>query len=169
MIYPGRAGFCTGDAHLTPAISLRAIGRHSMGLQCVRVNPVRGRVVLASDVTHSNGRVETGRPHATAFHLGAMLEHLDHLRAIGPSAHHIVPGHDPEGMCRNPSAPVFDGTAVELHRSSGGSSIGAEGGAHGGRRSDAVSRYPPPLAPWQVSNRRRGFSERWCRRAVPAR
>lgn len=116
MTYADRVEFYAGDAQLAPGITLHAVGGHSMGLQCVRVNTERGQVVLASDVTHFYENMETGRPFTTAFHVGGMLEGFDRLRALAPSPRHIVPGHDPEVMRRYPAVPGLEGIAVELHR-----------------------------------------------------
>ncbi|NMJ43360.1 N-acyl homoserine lactonase family protein [Roseomonas sp. JC162] len=116
MTHADRVVFHDGDAELAPGITLHAVGGHSMGLQCVRVSTARGKVVLASDVTHFYENMDTGRPYTTAFHLGAMLEGFDRLRALAPSAQHIVPGHDPEVMRRYPAVPGLEGIAVDLHR-----------------------------------------------------
>lgn len=116
MTYADRVVFHDGDAELAPGITLHAVGGHSMGLQCVCVNTARGRVVLASDVTHFYENMETGRPFTTAFHVGGMLDGYDRLRALAPSARHIVPGHDPEVMRRYPAVAGLEGIAVELHR-----------------------------------------------------
>lgn len=115
MTYADRVVFHEGDAELAPGITLHAVGGHSMGLQCVRVATARGPVVLASDVTHFYENMETGRPYTTAFHVGAMLDGFDRLRALAPSPRHIVPGHDPEVMRRYPAVPGLEGIAVELH------------------------------------------------------
>jgi glyoxylase-like metal-dependent hydrolase (beta-lactamase superfamily II) len=116
MAYADRVVFHTGDADPFPGITLHAVGGHSMGLQCVRVNTARGPVVLASDVTHFYENMDSGRPFTTAFHVGGMLEGYDRLRALAPSPRHIVPGHDPEVMRRYPAVPGLEGIAVELHR-----------------------------------------------------
>jgi len=94
---------------------VHAVGGHSEGLQCVRVNTARGQVVLASDVTHFYENMETGRPFATAFHVGKMLEGFDRLYQLAPSAKHIVPGHDPEVMRRYPALPGQEGVVAQLH------------------------------------------------------
>ncbi len=116
MTYADRTVFHMGDAELAPGITLHAVGGHSAGLQCVRVNTERGPVVLASDVTHFYENMESGRPFTTCFHVGLMLDGYDRLRALAPSARHIVPGHDPEVMRRYPAVPGLEGIAVELHR-----------------------------------------------------
>jgi glyoxylase-like metal-dependent hydrolase (beta-lactamase superfamily II) len=114
MTFAERVVFHLGDAEIAPGISVHATGGHSAGLQCVRVNTARGPVVLASDVTHFYENMESGRPFTTAFHVGGMLEAFDRLRALAPSAKHIVPGHDPEVMRRYPAAKGLEGIAVRL-------------------------------------------------------
>jgi Zn-dependent hydrolases, including glyoxylases len=114
MLFADRVVFHEGDAELAPGVSVHVCGGHSAGLQCVRVNTKRGPVVLASDVTHFYENMESGRPFTTAFHVGDMLEAFDRLRALAPSAKHIVPGHDPEVMRRYPAAKGLEGIAVRL-------------------------------------------------------
>jgi glyoxylase-like metal-dependent hydrolase (beta-lactamase superfamily II) len=114
MTFAERVVFHLGDAEIAPGISVHAVGGHSAGLQCVRVNTARGPVVLASDVTHFYENMESGRPFTTAFHVGEMLEGFEQLRALAPSAKHIVPGHDPEVMRRYPAAQGLEGIAVRL-------------------------------------------------------
>ena len=114
MTFAGRVVFHDGDAELAPGITLHAMGGHSMGLQCMRVNTARGPVVLASDVSHFYENMERGRPFTTAFHVGEMLEGFDRMRALAPSPRHIVPGHDPEVMRRYPAVPGLEGIAVRL-------------------------------------------------------
>ena len=116
MTYADRVVFHDGDAELAPGITLHAVGGHSAGLQCLRVDTERGQVVLASDVTHFYENMETGRPFTTLFHLGGMLDGFDRLRALAPSPRHIIPGHDPEVMRRYPAVKGLEGIAVELHR-----------------------------------------------------
>jgi glyoxylase-like metal-dependent hydrolase (beta-lactamase superfamily II) len=114
MTFAERVVFHLGDAEIAPGISVHAVGGHSAGLQCVRVNTARGPVVLASDVTHFYENMESGRPFTTAFHVGEMMEGFEQLRALAPSAKHIVPGHDPEVMRRYPAAQGLEGIAVRL-------------------------------------------------------
>lgn len=97
-----RVMFHTGAAELAPGISLHAVGGHSAGLQFVRVQTVRGPVVVASDVTHFYENMDSGRPFTTALDVGLMLEGFARLRAQASSLDHIVPGHDPEVMRRYP-------------------------------------------------------------------
>jgi glyoxylase-like metal-dependent hydrolase (beta-lactamase superfamily II) len=107
MNYANRVIFHDGLQEPWPGLRLHPCGGHSAGLQFVSVDTARGRVVLASDVTHFYENMESGRPFSTAFHVGEMLEGFDRLRAAAESPAHIVPGHDPLVMARYP-APTAD-------------------------------------------------------------
>jgi glyoxylase-like metal-dependent hydrolase (beta-lactamase superfamily II) len=113
--YGGRVVFYDGNAELAPGISLHLAAGHSAGLQFVSVDTQRGRLVLASDVTHYYENMDSGRPYTTTFHVGDTLESYEKLRAIATSQEHIVPGHDPLVMQVYPSPrPELDGIAVRL-------------------------------------------------------
>lgn len=115
MNFAGRVTFHDGVVEPWPGIKLHPTGGHSAGLQFVSVETARGRVVLASDVTHFYANMEQGRPFSTAFHVGEMLEGFDRLRAVAASPAHIVPGHDPLVMARYPApSPELEGIAVRL-------------------------------------------------------
>jgi len=113
--YRGRVVFYDGDADLAPGVRLHLATGHSAGLQFVSVETERGRVVLASDVTHYYENMDSGRPYTTTFHVGDTLESYGKLRAIAASADHIVPGHDPLVMqLYPPPRPDLEGVAVRL-------------------------------------------------------
>jgi glyoxylase-like metal-dependent hydrolase (beta-lactamase superfamily II) len=113
--FDGRVTYYNGPAEVQPGISIVPTGGHSAGLQFVCVNTKRGKVVLASDVTHFYENMETYRPFTTAFHIGDMLDAFDTLRAHAATPDLIVPGHDPEVMRRYPApSPVLEGIVVRL-------------------------------------------------------
>jgi glyoxylase-like metal-dependent hydrolase (beta-lactamase superfamily II) len=113
--YRGRVIFHTGDAELAPGLRVHLAGGHSAGLQFLSVHTERGWVVLASDVTHYYENMESGRPFTTTLHVGDTLEGYGRLRAIAPSAEHIVPGHDPLVMqLYPPPRPDLKGIVVRL-------------------------------------------------------
>jgi glyoxylase-like metal-dependent hydrolase (beta-lactamase superfamily II) len=113
--YAQRVLFYAGDAELAPGVTLHAAGGHSDGLQFVRVNTVRGPVVLASDVSHFYENVASGRPFTTSFHVGEMLEGFEKLLAAAPDESHIVPGHDPLVMRLYPAPSAeLEGIVVRL-------------------------------------------------------
>ncbi len=113
--YARRVVFYNGDAELAPGITLHAASGHSAGLQFVCVNTRRGRVVVASDVSHFYENMASERPFTTALHIGGMLEGFDRLIALAPDESHIVPGHDPLVMKLYPAAsPELEGAVVRL-------------------------------------------------------
>jgi glyoxylase-like metal-dependent hydrolase (beta-lactamase superfamily II) len=113
--FGGRVVFHDGDAELAPGINLHLAAGHSAGLQFVSVETQRGRLVLASDVTHYYENIDSGRPYTTTFHVGDTLESYEKLRAIATSPEHIVPGHDPLVMQVYPAPrQELDGIAVRL-------------------------------------------------------
>jgi glyoxylase-like metal-dependent hydrolase (beta-lactamase superfamily II) len=113
--FDGRVVYHNGPDEVVPGISVVPTGGHSAGLQFAKVNTARGVVVLASDVTHYHGNMETGRPFTTALHIGEMLDAFDTLRAHAASPDLIVPGHDPLVMRRYPPpSPGLEGIAVRL-------------------------------------------------------
>jgi glyoxylase-like metal-dependent hydrolase (beta-lactamase superfamily II) len=113
--FAGRVVYHNGPAQVLPGIAVYPTGGHSAGLQFVTVETSRGKVVLASDVTHFYENMESYRPFTTAFHVGEMLEAFDTLRAHAPSPQHIVPGHDPLVMRRYPApSPDLQGIVVRL-------------------------------------------------------
>jgi glyoxylase-like metal-dependent hydrolase (beta-lactamase superfamily II) len=113
--FDGRVTCYNGPAEIVPGIAVVPTGGHSAGLQFVTVNTKRGKVVVASDVTHYYEHMETYRPFTTAFHIGDMLDAFDTLRAHAPTRAHIVPGHDPEVMRRYPApSPELEGIVCRL-------------------------------------------------------
>ena len=112
--YAGRVQFHGGDAELAPGIGLHFAGGHSAGLQFVTVETRRGRVVIASDVSHYYENLDAGRPFPIAFNVGMMHEAYDKVRSLAPRSH-IVPGHDPKVMALYPApSPELAGQVVRL-------------------------------------------------------
>jgi glyoxylase-like metal-dependent hydrolase (beta-lactamase superfamily II) len=113
--YRGRIVFHDGDAELAAGVNMHLAPGHSAGLQFVSAETQRGRLVLASDVTHYYENMDSGRPYTTIFHVGDTLESYDTLRTIAASRDHIVPGHDPLVMQLYPAPqPDLNGIAVRL-------------------------------------------------------
>jgi glyoxylase-like metal-dependent hydrolase (beta-lactamase superfamily II) len=113
--FDGRVVYHNGPAEVLPGIAVHPTGGHSAGLQFVTVETARGKVVLASDVTHFYENMESYRPFSTALHIGEMLDAFDTLRAHAPTPQHIVPGHDPIVMRRYPPPrPELEGIVVRL-------------------------------------------------------
>ena len=104
LVYGDRVVFHAGDDEIAPGISVHHIAGHTRGLQSVRVNTDRGRVVLASDAAHYYENVEQETPFATLENMFLMLEGYRKVRALAPSDDHLVPGHDPAVLERFPAA-----------------------------------------------------------------
>lgn len=102
-VYADRVVFHAGDALIAPGVELFHIGGHTKGMQSLRVNTTRGRVVLASDASHFYEHHEAGRPFTIVYHLADMLEGHRRLKALAASPQHIVPGHDPLVLARYPN------------------------------------------------------------------
>ncbi|MCJ2067332.1 N-acyl homoserine lactonase family protein [Methylobacterium sp. J-030] len=116
-VYAGRVRFNDGDATLFPGVSVHLVPGHSRGLQCVRVETVRGAVVLASDAAHYYANMETGNPYPIVVDVAAMAESWARLNELAGSEAHIIPGHDPLVMTRYPRLDRPGAEAVQLHLS----------------------------------------------------
>jgi glyoxylase-like metal-dependent hydrolase (beta-lactamase superfamily II) len=107
--------FHAGDSEVAPEVTVHHIGGHTRGLQCVRVNTARGRVVLASDASHYYENVEKEITFATVENVFLMHEGYRRLKALAPSARHLVPGHDPDVLRRYPPpSPELEGIVARL-------------------------------------------------------
>ena len=114
-IFAGRVAFHDGAAEIAQGLSLRHIGGHTNGLQCVRVMTRRGWLVLASDAAHLYAHMEQGRAFPTVYNVGDMLEGHKTLQQLASAPAAIIPGHDPLVMQRYPAArPGLEGIAVRL-------------------------------------------------------
>lgn len=102
-VFDGRVEFHDGTSTLTPGISLHLVGGHTNGLQVVRVHTERGWVVLASDASHLYANMEQKRPFPAVYNVGDMLEGYQIVHGLADSAHHVVPGHDPDVLRRYPA------------------------------------------------------------------
>lgn len=116
MVYGDRVVFHHGDEEIVSGVSVHHIGGHTRGLQAVRVNTRRGRVVLASDASHYYANMDEANPFPIVDNVTDMLEGHRRLQRLADSPEHIVPGHDPEVMRRYPAASdEAEGIAVSLH------------------------------------------------------
>ncbi|MGH8745295.1 MAG: N-acyl homoserine lactonase family protein [Burkholderiales bacterium] len=104
--YRGRVHFHDGDAELFPGVSVHLIGGHTKGLQVVRAETRRGRLVLASDASHLYANMEQVRPFPIVYSVADMVQGYRRLRDLAESETHIIPGHDPEVLRRYPAPSV---------------------------------------------------------------
>ncbi len=115
LVYGGRVEFHNGDAEIFPGIEVFRIGGHSDGLQVVRVNTARGKLVLASDAFHFNENRLKRSPFPIVFDVGAMMEGFKRCEALaGHDETLLVPGHDPDVIKRWPRLYPDDENIVRL-------------------------------------------------------
>jgi glyoxylase-like metal-dependent hydrolase (beta-lactamase superfamily II) len=95
--------FHDGDVELAPGIELFRIGGHTGGLQVVRVNTVRGRLVLASDAFHFNENRLRRAPFPIVYSMEEMLAGFARCEELAAGDESLlVPGHDPAVVARWP-------------------------------------------------------------------
>jgi len=112
-VYSGRAVFHDGDGGFAPGISVHRVDGHAIGLQVVRVNTARGKVVLASDAAAYIAHFADYRVSPAVVDAQAMLWGYDRLRELAESEDHIITGHDP---ITSLIYPKVSGTAAHVLR-----------------------------------------------------
>lgn len=114
-VFEGRVAFHDGSDELAPGITVHKTGGHSKGLQCVCVQTQRGKVVLASDVSHLYAHFEQDRVYPVTYSVGDTVEAYATIKRLASSVRHIVPGHDPDVLKRYPAAkPGLENWIVRL-------------------------------------------------------
>jgi glyoxylase-like metal-dependent hydrolase (beta-lactamase superfamily II) len=103
-IYGGRVTFHDGDDELAPGLSIHHLGGHTPGMQVVRVNTRRGRVVVASDTIHFYENLRTQNPFPILVSTVDYVAAQDVVVALADSSDHVVPGHDPAVLAVYPAA-----------------------------------------------------------------
>jgi glyoxylase-like metal-dependent hydrolase (beta-lactamase superfamily II) len=113
--HSGRVVFHDGDSEIAPGITVHRIDGHARGLQAVRVNTKRGRVVLASDAAAYAEQFLDYRVSPAVVDVTAMLEGYDRLRDLAHSEDHIITGHDPLTTELYPRVEGINATVLRLH------------------------------------------------------
>lgn len=114
-VYANRVRFHRGNDVVTPGVELVLIGGHTKGLQAVRVNTVRGWVVLASDASHYYANMQQGNPFPAVYDVAAMLEGHLLCQQYADSPDHVIPGHDPLVLERYPRIEGLNVDVACLH------------------------------------------------------
>ena len=83
-----------GDQTIAPGVELMLTPGHTVGLQAVAVNTIRGSAIVASDNAHIAKSFETDFPSSLITDLVAWMHTYDKLRAKSSSLDLIFPGHD---------------------------------------------------------------------------
>ena len=90
-----------------------AAAGHSLGRRVVRVRTRRGFVILASDATHYYENMETMRAYPVVD-VARMVEGFKTIQRLATSTNHVIPGHDPLVLAKNPAVPGFEGIVARL-------------------------------------------------------
>ena len=113
--FAGRLRFVAGSEEVVPGLGVHRVGGHSRGLQVVKIETLKGGVVLASDAAHFYANIEQDRPSSIVADLAQMYGAFDLVRTLADSPEHVVPGHDPLVMERFPTAKKgLEGVAVRI-------------------------------------------------------
>nr|WP_236667738.1 N-acyl homoserine lactonase family protein [Nonomuraea sp. K271] len=98
----GRVSLIDGDVFVVPGLSVHLVGGHTAGMQVVRVETARGRVVLASDAGHFYENIESDRPFPILHSMTGMYGAFDRIRELADGPELVVAGHDPLVLERFP-------------------------------------------------------------------
>ena len=94
-VYGERGVFHSGDGEVAQGVSLHRVGGHSDGLQVVRVETVRGPVVLASDAAHYYANLHRRSPFPILYNIGDMAAGWEIVERLAGHPDRFIPGHDP--------------------------------------------------------------------------
>jgi glyoxylase-like metal-dependent hydrolase (beta-lactamase superfamily II) len=114
-LHAGRVVFHDGDDTFAPGITLHRIDGHATGQQAVRVNTMRGHVVLASDAAAFVEHFTDYKLSPILVDAAAMLRGYDRLYELADSEEHIVTGHDPLTAVVYPRVPGINAEVLALH------------------------------------------------------
>lgn len=92
-----------GDKRILPGIELLLAPGHTIGLQVVVVNTVKGKAIVGSDAAHLFSSYRTDIPSAIITDMIAWMKSYDKIRAKASSIDLIFPGHDPALLANYPN------------------------------------------------------------------
>jgi glyoxylase-like metal-dependent hydrolase (beta-lactamase superfamily II) len=84
----------SGDTKIMPGIEMLLTPGHTIGLQSVAVNTLKGTAIVASDCAHVHQSFVTDIPSCLITDLIAWMESFAKVRAKASSIDLIFPGHD---------------------------------------------------------------------------
>lgn len=105
LVYAGRMRFYDGDADFAPGISLHRIDGHTIGLQAVRVNTARGRLVIASDAAHYYANLDGDNPFPSMVSVAGKIDGYRRMRGLASAPDLVIPSHDPRIADEFPTVP----------------------------------------------------------------
>ncbi|MBM4332413.1 MAG: N-acyl homoserine lactonase family protein [Deltaproteobacteria bacterium] len=94
LIGKKRLRLIRGDKKIFPGIELLLCPGHTVGLQTVAVNTVKGKAIVGSDAAHVFSSYRTDIPSAIITDMIAWMKSYDKIRAKASSIDLIFPGHD---------------------------------------------------------------------------
>jgi glyoxylase-like metal-dependent hydrolase (beta-lactamase superfamily II) len=104
--------FHDGDDDLFPGVTLHKLPGHTTGLQAVRVNTARGKVLLASDATHFFPNAYRLIPYPILVDATASVASFRRIFSLAEGPQFVIPGHDPKIRAIYPKVTV---NGVVLH------------------------------------------------------
>jgi glyoxylase-like metal-dependent hydrolase (beta-lactamase superfamily II) len=114
-VYAERVVFHDGEGEVAPGVTLHHAGGHTDGLQMVRVETARGKLVIAGDASHYYANMARENPFPIIFDLGAMVQGWRRARRLaGGDESLVIPGHDPLVRTRFPAMEGSGGEVVRL-------------------------------------------------------
>lgn len=122
--YADRVRFHDGDAMPLPGIGLHAMPGHTPGMQAVSVMTPRGRIVLASDVSHFYANFLRKQHFIGMVDVLAALSSYDRLVAIAGAVDRIIPGHDPKVRRLYPHCVIEGVELTALHETPAAHDVG---------------------------------------------
>lgn len=96
-----RLRLVNGDKKIMPGIEVLLAPGHTVGLQAVAVNTVRGTAIIASDCAHIKRNFRDDNPSALITDMVAWMESYDKLRSKAPFEL-LFPGHDEDLLTKYP-------------------------------------------------------------------
>lgn len=93
LVHGGAVQRVTGDAEVSPGMSVHLVGGHTAGMQIVSVRTDAGLVIIASDASHFYENLETDRPGTIVHEMPAVYHAFDRIRDLAGDGI-VLPGHD---------------------------------------------------------------------------
>lgn len=109
--------FHDGNQDLFPGVTLHKLPGHTAGLQAVRVNTPRGKVLLASDASHFFPNVYNLIPYPIIIDAVESIASFRKTLSLVAGPDFLIPGHDPKIRAIYPKLVVNGVVLHALHES----------------------------------------------------
>jgi glyoxylase-like metal-dependent hydrolase (beta-lactamase superfamily II) len=101
--FRGHLGLCNGTQEIVPGITVHHVGGHTMGSQIVQIQTARGTAVVASDAAKLYRNFMQDIPQPRSHSVPDQISGYKLIKRLATKEDLIIPGHDPEAMCRLPT------------------------------------------------------------------